>query len=323
MRERDISIDLLKCVAAIIITNSHMELLYGDYAWLATGGAIGDGLFFFCSGYTLFLGRGGDFFNWYKRRINRIYPTVFAWGVIQCIFKPWNPNILGVILNGGGWFVSCIMIYYILLWLIRRYVPNKLYHVFFVSLITVIVIFYLIDRPSNYNVYGENYFKWITFFPFMLLGAIIGLKTNHNNIITPKLVTTIVKLLISSIIFYTLFICRGRGEFGDEIQVLTVVPLLGICYYFYVLCNVEFIKSLYNLRVMGSIIRFIGGLCLEIYLVQFALFTDTMNHYFPLNLLIMFIIILIGAYLLRCISRIWAQTFKDSDYNWKSIVQPY
>ena len=54
---RDISIDILKCIAAIMITNSHMDILYGDYSYLATGGAIGDALFFFCSGYTLFLGR--------------------------------------------------------------------------------------------------------------------------------------------------------------------------------------------------------------------------------------------------------------------------
>lgn len=44
---RDISIDILKCIAAIMITNSHMDILYGDYSYLATGGAIGDALFFF------------------------------------------------------------------------------------------------------------------------------------------------------------------------------------------------------------------------------------------------------------------------------------
>lgn len=43
---RDISIDILKCIAAIMITNSHMDILYGDYSYLATGGAIGDALFF-------------------------------------------------------------------------------------------------------------------------------------------------------------------------------------------------------------------------------------------------------------------------------------
>ena len=47
------------------------------FSILATGGAIGDVLFLFVSGYTLFLGNMDlKFDNWYKRRINRIYPTL-------------------------------------------------------------------------------------------------------------------------------------------------------------------------------------------------------------------------------------------------------
>lgn len=50
MQPRNVSIDILKCLAAIIITNSHMDILYPCCKALATGGAIGDALFFFCSG---------------------------------------------------------------------------------------------------------------------------------------------------------------------------------------------------------------------------------------------------------------------------------
>lgn len=80
MKQRNIGIDILKCFAAIVITNSHMDILYPKFGALATGGAIGDALFFFCSGFTLFLGRMGRFDNWYKRRINRIYPNSFCMG---------------------------------------------------------------------------------------------------------------------------------------------------------------------------------------------------------------------------------------------------
>lgn len=61
VRNRDISIDIMKCLAVILVMNSHMDLLYGKYSALATGGAIGDVLFFFASGYTILLGRGGNF----------------------------------------------------------------------------------------------------------------------------------------------------------------------------------------------------------------------------------------------------------------------
>lgn len=76
---RDISIDILKFIAVMFVINSHMDVQYGQYSALATGGAFGDALFFFCSGYTLLLGSAAgrrNFFNWYKKRISRIYPVV-------------------------------------------------------------------------------------------------------------------------------------------------------------------------------------------------------------------------------------------------------
>ena len=38
VRNRDISIDIMKCLAVILVMNSHMDLLYGKYSALATGG---------------------------------------------------------------------------------------------------------------------------------------------------------------------------------------------------------------------------------------------------------------------------------------------
>ena len=102
MKQRDISIDILKFIAAIMITNSHMELLYGKYSALATGGAIGDVLFFFASGFTLFLGRMGRFDNWYKRRINRIYPTVFAWAIMGAFIFNYHNDMKHTLIHGGG-----------------------------------------------------------------------------------------------------------------------------------------------------------------------------------------------------------------------------
>lgn len=82
--------------------------------------AIGDALFFFCSGFTLFLGRMGRFDNWYKRRINRIYPTVFAWAILGSLLFGYHNDINNILLSGGGWFVSCIMLYYVLLYFIQQ-----------------------------------------------------------------------------------------------------------------------------------------------------------------------------------------------------------
>lgn len=53
--KRNVGIDFLKFMAALLVVNSHIDIMYGKYSMLATGGTIGDILFFFCSGYTLFL----------------------------------------------------------------------------------------------------------------------------------------------------------------------------------------------------------------------------------------------------------------------------
>lgn len=87
MKDRDYSIDILKFLAVFLIINSYMDALYVKYSMLVTGGAIGDTLFLFASCYTLLLSkRKLSFDNWYKRRISRIYPSVFVCVVIGTLF---------------------------------------------------------------------------------------------------------------------------------------------------------------------------------------------------------------------------------------------
>ena len=77
-QQRDIAVDIVKFFAVFLIINSHADACYPKFSLLATGGAIGDSLFMFVSGFTLYLGKQMRFDNYYKRRINRIYPSAFA-----------------------------------------------------------------------------------------------------------------------------------------------------------------------------------------------------------------------------------------------------
>lgn len=318
MKERNIGIDILKFFAAILITNSHMELLYGKYSLLATGGAIGDVLFFFCSGFTLFLGRMGRFDNWYKRRINRIYPTVFAWAILGAFLFNQKVSMDYTIIHGGGWFVTCIMIYYVVLYFIQRFILHRLKWVFGAVGLICIIWYVMIERPADYNMYGNTYFKWCHYFLFMLLGAIMGISQKQWNF---HLKTDLIKLITSTAIYYAILFAGKKYVIISELQIVSLIPLLAIVYYFYKVCSSRTLKQWYSHRIMGWIISFVGGLCLEIYLVQYTLFTDKMNNIFPLNIPIMFIIILAVAYLLRCCARLFSQTFKDGEYDWKAILK--
>ena len=66
-KERDIAIDIVKFMAVLLIINSHADIMYPKLSILATGGAIGDCLFLFCSGFTLLIGASNfSFGNYYK-----------------------------------------------------------------------------------------------------------------------------------------------------------------------------------------------------------------------------------------------------------------
>lgn len=321
MRKRDISIDILKFFAVLLITNSHMELLYGKYSYLATGGAIGDTLFFFASGFTIFLGQDRPFGNYYKRRINRIYPTVFAWALLSCVFFAAKSDIVSILLSGGGWFVSCIMIYYVLLFAVRKLLFNHLRLTLLLFIIVSIGLYWVFKDSDNFNMYGSTYYKWVHFFIFMLYGSIMGLKAKQGEVIIKNGWYEVLKVAVCVLIFYLCCAFKYSENF-NYLQTLSLFPLLGVVHYMYRMCNAKGIKSLYSTK-SGSVMKIIGGLCLEVYLVQGRLFTDKLNFLFPLNIVIIFIVILFVAYCLRCLARIWSQTFKESDYDWKEVFKLY
>lgn len=174
---RNDSIDILKFLAAILITNSHMSSLYPTpFTQMATGGAIGDALFFFASGFTISYSRGGDFFNWYKRRVNRIFPTIFAVAAISIVFFYENPTLKEIVVNPGGWFIQCIFIYYALFWFVKRYLINRLWVAYVINSV-IALVWYLVFWDYNVFVfYDGTYLRWSLYFFAMLLGASIATK---------------------------------------------------------------------------------------------------------------------------------------------------
>ena len=320
-KARDYSIDVLKFFAVVLITNSHFEKLYHPYEFLSTGGAIGDALFFFCSGYTLFLSKKRRFDNYYKRRILRIYPTVFAWSIICAYIFKWERPINEIIQVGGGWFVMCIMVYYIFFWFIHRYFIKYVGLVFCILGIACVILYFLIERPLGYNMYAEFY-KLSFFFVIMLMGGIMGMKhySDKSMIMCKNKWALLLKFVLSVIIYYGLLWARSYSIWLDEYQIITIIPFFCIVYYFYFICRFGVIVKIYKTQYIGRLMSFISGLCLEIYLVQDLIITDFFNFLFPLNIFIVFGLILLVAYLLKCCSILFLQTFQLEDYDWKKIL---
>lgn len=318
---RDVGLDVLKFIAAFMITNSHLGPMYGKYSILATGGWIGDALFFFCSGFALFLKPmgGGGFFNWYKRRINRIYPSLIATAFLGCVFFNTVWSVVDIATARGFWFIYCIMAYYIVIFLMGKYKPNKMLHlVALVCLATAVWWSFIYDKQGS-TLYNGHPIRWLHSISYMLIGAYLSMnrtaiKKNHP-------IKDVGLLFLFTALFYVIFVFSQRldGPLAF-IQYFSMFPLFVAMLYFYKVASSEWMAKLYSNKIAHFIIRFIGGLCLEIYLVQAFFITDKYNSLFPLNIVGVFIFIFIIAYITRCLARLISQTFNDAPYDWRKII---
>ena len=308
---------LLKFIAAFLITYSHMGILFPKYGSLVTGGAIGDGLFFFCSGFTLFMGRQDDFPNWYKRRINRIYPTIIMWALVSAVIFNWNWQITDLITTPKYWFIPCIMAYYVIFYLIRTYLLKYLNQVFGIAfLLVAISSFWVLD--FNHSVmYAAVPFMRIYYFLFMMLGAMVAIR--KYKVVSP--LKSGGYALVSLITYYVLMGIYKIDPFFCKFQLISLIPLLSSIYWIYRFCDTPQIYKILEYKSGGKFIYFISTLTLEIYMVQYAIFTDKLNNIFPLNIIIIYIIIFIAAYLLKCTAHLFSQIFSNEPFNNKSIYQ--
>lgn len=73
--------------------------------------------------------------------------------------------------------------------------------------------------------------------------------------------------------------------------------------------------------LLGNVVYFVSSLTLEIYLVQYALFTDKMNFMFPLNIPVMYLMIFALAYVQKCLSKLFSQIFSGEDVAVKRLFE--
>lgn len=325
-RQRDIAVDILKFFAVFLIINSHADMMYPRMSALATGGAIGDCIFLFVSGYTLFLGQLKRFDNYYKRRINRIFPSVAAAVLFIIAMNP--ARQLTPLELAGGEFIVALMIYYVLLYLVQRFairhIPAILAAVTVISVAVYILWFPDKTGTGDKGMYGiTTLYRWIPFFGFMLGGAYTGLLKSsgaleHRHGGWFYFLATIANIVI----FYGIQLAGKIYPDVAPLQIITLLPLAGIVYSMYRWCGCGFLTRLYNRRGWHFAIMFVSGLCLESYLIQFSLFTRSLNHIWPLNLIIIVAVILAASYAVRCLARFFAQTFRTEDYDWRAIFNP-
>lgn len=244
-------------------------------------------------------------------------------------------SLVGAILMGtdnitlgklaGGEFVIAIMCYYVLLYFIKKkamkYIPHILLGIGIISLVLYCLWFPYKYETSSKGIYGiTTLFRWIPYSAFMLLGAYMGLKRQS---LKYKAWLDFMLMMLCLMVFYGVQFAAKKYPVIAPYQILTLLPLMGIVFYFWKWCHADFWKKIYSQKYGKMVIMTISGLCLESYLIQYSVFTTKMNGIFPLNLPIMVVIVLLVAFLCKCLSRWFSQTFKNEDYRWREIFKLY
>ena len=217
------------------------------------------------------------------------------------------------------------MVYYIFLYYIQKYAIDRIASILAIVAIVSLLVYifwfpYKYETSSN-GIYGvTTIYRWIPYFAAMLLGAFVGMKRKdfrYNRWLD------FAKLILCVITFYTIQYAAKIYRPIAPLQVVTLFPLIGITFYFYKWCNNVWMEKMYKCRLGNAIIMIVGGLCLESYLIQGTLFTDKMNDLWPLNLFIIVVVILVCSYIVRCIARLFVQTLRTEDYEWKKVFSLY
>lgn len=179
----------IKAAAAILIVNSHFDRLYPIPA-LATGGAIGNALFFAVSGFCLHP-VNMPLKKWFPPRIVRLYlPTALMTGVSIAAYYPFNLSVINIIhaflWPTIFWFIGAMAVFYILFFLLKRLETSRQYTGFFAVMLSIYIICYLqLDTSvwvieSNGLLSFEGCFKLIYYFAAMMIGKWFRIHSRNH-----------------------------------------------------------------------------------------------------------------------------------------------
>lgn len=129
--------------------------------------------------------------------------------------------------------------------------------------------------------------------------------------------------LIVSFIAYFVILKIGKGSVGIryDIQITALIPLHTFVYYLYKVASYSWCEKAFHSKVLAKIMSWIAALTLEIYIVQFAFITNQFNSVFPLNVLLVFAIIVLAAYLLKVMTSLFLAVLSKENLEWEGIVR--
>lgn len=298
-------ITTLRALAACLITNAHYTGIY-PLDIIANGGLIGDVLFFAVSGYCLYnvkyeLSTKG-FALWYGKRLWRVYPSVILMTLIYMLAGFYSLKEQ----NAFWWyvyptyyhFVASIIILYIPFFFTMK-IEILRNHLTVVMLLVALVglgiyIFWYDKTSYHIDTVREPYIRFL-FFESMLLGA--WFRKNDFRFRNSFQWRIVIGVTVSFVIYFVSKILFQSGRLDSVFQIFNQIIIFILLYFlFRWFAAIDSYLTNFPTRIK-SIIQFISGITLEIYVVQYVIIDviRNFNLLFPVNWVILTTAIICAA----------------------------
>lgn len=303
-------IELLRAIAVLLITNSHMDGVYPlNISW---GGCPGVSLFFAITGFLLVRGVQTKFLPWWLKKVIRLYIPMTIVNIIMVLIGFRNPSVHLFLfpIDNPLWYVPAISLlyipYYVVLNLDKKKgggkIPGGLRGAAIAAAAAIYIAVYIINYRNEFFVEPDVWFKPLYGFIAMMLGSLVydnreKLEASGRGalFITGSVLCCggflVTKLLVNRISFF-MSIQFMTQVFSVAFAVLALCA--GIC------CEKK-LKGFMQ-TVPGKAFGLISCASLEIYLVQIAIIRYLRVFAFPINLLLIIAAIAVCAFAVHFVS---------------------
>lgn len=305
---------VLRTIACLLITNSHGENVY-PVRILASGGLLGDAIYFAISGYCLYALKEQKFFPWYGKRLKRVYIPTWITASLFIITGIYGKVGIKRVCELLIWpthyhFVASILVMYIIFFFAMKFIngsetkrSRRLVHMALAAAAVFLVLFYTVYDRSYYHVDDvNNHIIWFLYFSSMMIGAYF--RMNSSKYLGKTTALSWIGILGSGVLYIATKLGCSKGLIPPEIQWVNQLTLLILLVFIFrsFIGLEKFIQKVPN-SVMTPI-RFISSMAFEIYLAQ-AVIIPTFNtgkETFPYNLLVVMSITFLCAYFVHVLT---------------------
>lgn len=302
---------MLRAIVCLLITNSHQENIY-PIRILASGGLLGDVIFFAISGYLLYSLKQQHFGPWYAKRLRRVYPAVWLtagtfivskiYGSIsfrrfcELMFYPTHYH-----------FVASILVLYILFFFLMKFINRdpgqrvrRMGYIALAAAAVYFVAFYTVFDRSYYHIDDVNSkMIWPLFLLSMMIGAYF--RIHEEKFLNKGGFLPWLACAGCAVLYFGTKLCASRGIIPPSVQWINQVTLLMLLVCIF-RCFIGIEKVIVKIpSAVKAPFEFIASIAFELYLAQ-AVIIPTFNpgkELFPYNLLVTLSITLLCAWLVH------------------------